>query len=251
LQEGSFADKFPRARAIGRQVALKLSLFNSAGGQRGNYANFVDGPNTFTIDPGLTVIELAELEKFEDLRGILFFAMVHLITQFFTDPIRFYARKFIFFDEVWAVDDLPETAKQTNRIIRTSRNNGVSATFISQLNEDFNTTMGQVIRKIAGMTLFLKQESSELDDVRRLFHLSPVEVDVLRFAQKHQGWSSGFLRLTDEACVIVRIVSDRYADLQMSQDHQLARRREAALAKAEGDVHEAFAALLEEGSYAR
>jgi hypothetical protein len=247
LETGCFtADA--ETQAMGRQLALRLGLFYG----RGLYKAFVDGPNTFALQPGLNVIELGELENYEDLKGILFFAMVHLITEFFKDPVHFYTRKFIYFDEVWALAKLRRTAEQVDRIVRTYRNYGVSATFVSQRVEDFSSPMGEVIRDICGTTLFLHHTAKEIPRVQRLFGLSDAETQLLPRARIHprtpttHGWSSAFLCLEDQQGGEVRMVSDPLLLLQMSQDHAIAQRRDAAVAAAGGDRKQALLTLLEE-----
>ncbi len=216
LQEGNFADKKDRiTRRIGMTIARKLGLFYGTG----MYAGFFDGPNAFTLGKRLTLIEFGALKN-DDLRGILFFFLFHLITRKFEDLAYAGIWKFLFGDELWALLKHKASADQIERVIRTYRNIKTSAAFLSQRAADWDTPVGQVIKGIAETNLFLRQGAGELAEVKRLFGLTEAEMALFASVDKHHGWSSAFLRLPEHQGGIVRLVPDRLTDLLMSQTEE-------------------------------
>lgn len=242
LQEGIFEEKDRRSRMLGRQLARKLGLFVG----NGPYVPFLNGPNTFRVRPGLTLLELNQLEKAKDLQAILFFAQVHFYTTFFRDPQHFYTPKYILFDEVWAFDKFPQTADEVDKIVRTYRNFHTCAGFLSQDVKTWDTPMGQVIRSIAGLRLFLQQAGGELPKLKDLFDLTDAEMQVFRQVKRHADWSSGYLQVDGGHGGVLRLIPDLYTKLLMAQDSALAQRRRALLAETGGDLARTMRTLLQE-----
>jgi len=242
LQDGGFSPKDRHAQRLAQQIARKLSLYYGTG----QYAGFIDGPNQFHVDPKLTVIELSQLSKTSDLQAVLFFALFHLVTQFFEDPVRFYQWKFIVADETWALLKHAQTADVIEKIIRTYRNIKTSAIFLSQRVEDFDSPVGKVILGLVDTTLFLQPQEGELPKIQRLFQLTDAECQLVRQVRKHAGWSSAYLRLANGHGGMVRLIPDRFLQLQQSQDSAIAQRRTQAIAEARGNVRAAIAAMLQE-----
>lgn len=237
----TFARKDTRTVRLAQQLARQLLLFC---GNR-QYARFVNGPNTWQLRPGLTVIELSKFSQDPTIQGITCLALAHLATQFFTDPAMLYSWKFIFFDEVWKFLQHPATAKVLQEIIRTYRNFRTSAVFLAQRLEDFDSDIGQIILDLAGTKLFLQREHTEMAKMQATFKLTDAEMELVGKAQKHAGWTSAFLRLGDREGGMVRLVSDRYTEVLMSQDAQIAQRRAQSRTQAV-TMREAVALMLAE-----
>jgi hypothetical protein len=239
LREGSFSPKDRRARQLGAELARKLGMFYG----RGPYAGFIDGPNTLVLDNALTVIELSKLQEHDDLQGILLFALMHLLTQFFTAPDRLHQAKYLVADEVWALLRLPSTASVMEEIGRTYRKLRTSAIFLSQEPGDFESATGAVLRGLAGAKLFLQQDPSELAKIQEIFKLTLEEMQLLSHVRKHSGWSSAYLQLPGKTGGMIRLVPDRLTQWLVGQDPQTRREREAALVAHGGDIHAAIASL--------
>lgn len=222
LGDGCFSLNDPVPRRLGKGICRKLAYFYG----EGLYAGFVDGRNALRLDARLTLIEFASLHNAQDLQGVLFFALMHLITRRFESAALAGIWKTIIADELWALLKHTATAAIIEKIIRTYRNIQASAMFLSQRAQDWESPVGSVIRSIADTTLFLKQTSGEMSHVRRLFELTEAEVALFGEVDKHHGWSSGFLRLPNHQGGIVRIIPDAMTDLLMSQAEAMRLKRE-------------------------
>ena len=67
-----------------RRLARKLGPYSGDG----PYAGFFDGPNAFTLDRALTVVELSGLRGTPDVQAALMFVLLHQLTLFFAAPGR-------------------------------------------------------------------------------------------------------------------------------------------------------------------
>jgi hypothetical protein len=240
LQTGSFNPHDEDAREVGKMLARKLSMYYG----RGPYAGFFDGVNQVTIHPRLTVIELSRLGESPDLEGGILFILMHLLTQFFAAPERVLVDKYFFCDETVFLLKHPASAEILEKMGRTFRKLRTSATFLAQYAEDFNSPAGRVLRKGSPTMVFLKQEAEELTDMQALLKLTPAEHHLASLAQRHQGWSSAFLRLPSHAGGLIHLVPDTYTALMTGQDPQTRRARDEAIVEAGGDVRGAMAALM-------
>ena len=234
------------ARRVGRSLGRRLLRWIDGG----EFSGFVDGVNTFAITPGLTVIETGALSDYPDLQSVVFFGMTHTLWQLFRQPVLRYVWKHLYFDEVWAQDASADMEEAMKKMIRTSRNLRVCATFLSHLADDFETAMGRVLGGLAGSTLFLQHEANDLEPVERVFHLSPRERVLLRQARlAPEGWSALFVRMGHGEGGMVRIVPDRLTTLLVSQDATMAKRRAEAIAATGGDVRAAMVRLMAEDAH--
>lgn len=216
LKDGQFAPDDAQARELGRTIARKLGLFYG----KGLFAGFVDGPNSFTLDNPLTLVEFGDLKN-EHLQGILFFFLFQLVTRRFEDPRLRPLWKCIIGDELWKLLKYKASADVMEQVIRTYRNFRISAGFLSQRAADWESPVGQVIRGLAETNLFLRQGSGELPQVKKLFDLSDAEEDLFQYIEKHESFSSGFLRLPDKQGGIIRLVPDALLRLQMAQTPEM------------------------------
>jgi hypothetical protein len=244
LKEGSFAENDDDARQIGKTLARKLSMFHG----RGAYAGFFDGGNQLQLDPTLTVIELSKLKEAPDLQGSLLFALMHLLSVFFAAPERLRQRKLFIIDETWALLKHPATADVIEDIGRTYRKLHTSAIFLSQQAEDFNSPAGRVLRKNSPTTLMLQQEPEELAEMQMLLKLTDAEHALLQGVQRHEGWSSAYLRLPSHTGGLIHLVPDGYTRVLVGQDAPARTLRSQQVAAHGGDLHAAMAALVREGA---
>jgi hypothetical protein len=228
------------AKRLARDIALRLQMFIDDT----PLARFLDGTNTFAIQPGLNVIELAALKDQKQLRGILFFIIMHLLTTFYRLPAYQLAHKFMIFDEVWAMEELEQTAQEVGKTVRTCRNDKICVGFASQLPHDWQTPMGSTIRGLADTKFFLKHEESEMGVLRDTFRMTPAEERLFRRVGKFQGWSSLYLQLAGKQGGVVRVIPNRFFDLGMSQDIATSQQRLQAQADAGGDHLAGLQALV-------
>lgn len=238
-------DRFSKDRKtwrIAEKLARQLLVFYD----NGTYAGFVDGPNTFALGEHLTVIDFSELHESENLQGILFFAIMHMLAQFYKAPQHRLARKYFIADEVWALLKQQATANAIDKIIRTYRNIGVSAMFLSQKSGDFASPAGQIINTLTHTKLLLAQDSTEMKDVIRIFELTPPEVQLFEKVRKYGDFATGYLRLANGKGGLVRIISDPITNLAMGQDRVTRHRREQLLAEAGGNLQGALWRYLDQ-----
>jgi hypothetical protein len=193
-----------RSQAIAMDLSRRLQLFTGTS----PLAGFVDGPNTLSLSNTLTVIELSKLSEHKALQGIILFATLHLLKQFFRDPTQLSIPKYFIGDENWAMLQNEATAEVIEEIVRTFRKLFVSAWFLSQQGSDFDTQVGQVILKNTNIKLCFAQDPREITAMKTLFQLNDAEVTLLRKARNRGRWSSALLKLPDDQGGLVRLVSD-------------------------------------------
>jgi type IV secretory pathway VirB4 component len=191
------------------------------------------------------VIELSQLAEAPDLQAIIFFALMHLLTQFYTDPARLHIPKFFIADETWSLLHHQATARVMVRIGRTYRKLLTSAIFLSQQAEDFDSPAGRVLRANAITRLFLQQEAEEIVLAQGLFKLSDTEMALFAHAAKHEGWSSAYLQLPGHTGGLIRLVPDAYTRWLVSQEQQERAMRAQAVAEAGGDIRAAVTMLAQ------
>jgi conjugal transfer ATP-binding protein TraC len=239
LKTGTFTVD-EESRSLGRELARKLSMFYG----RGPYAGFFDGPNQLALHPTLTVIELSKLGKAYDLQGSALFALMHLLTQFFTAQERRHRKKFFLCDETIFLLKHPVTAAPLEEIERTFRKLRTCAIFLAQYGTDFNSPAGEVIRKGSPTLLFLQQEKEESDAIANILGLTDAERAMLPRCKRHEGWSSGFLRLGASEGGMVRLVPDELTVALAGQGEAERSMRERYIEEAHGDLQQAMAALV-------
>ncbi len=243
LTTGHFSPQDRRAQRLAMDLSRRLRMFYGTG----HLAGFVDGPNTFRIDRHLTVVELSKINESHELQGVIMFALMHLIAQFFQDPRLIEVPKYFGADETWALLKNQETAAAIETLARTYRKLNTAAIFLSQQVTDFNSPAGEVIRKNAELKLFLQQDPEEIHAMRDLFDLTAAEVAMIRQARRGPGWSSAYLKLPDHAGGLIHLVPDAATDWLAGQSPQHRARRAEALAGTDGDLMRAFAATLPQG----
>jgi type IV secretory pathway VirB4 component len=241
LRAGTFTDD-EESHRIAKELCRRMNMFYGNGG----YAPFTDGRNTLTITKALTIIEQSELEEAPDLKGILFFAIMHLLTEFYTDPEKLLIPKYFFSDENWSALQTPATARVIVRISRTFRKLNTSAWFLSQLGEDFNSPAGRILRANARLRMFLMQAADERDIAADLFKLTPTEVGLYEQVQRHDLWSTAYLQMPQATGGMLRIVPDLFVRLTVSQHPRDRARRDAALAAHGGNMRAAITQLVQE-----
>lgn len=244
LMSGRFA---PTERSLRRftirladSLCTRLSPFHG----RGTWAGFFDGPNTLVIAEGLTVIETEKLSNAEDVQGILFFCLLHLLTQFFQAPHRLARPKFLIGDETWAVLRLASTAPVIGKIVRTYRRLYTSAIFLSNHVKDFESPVGRLLAALAANKWFLQQDPSELADLKELFKLSEAEMALMGDVRKHEDWSTAYFWQRDGTGGLIRLVPDRYTQMQVGQRLDIRQARDGALQATGGNMPAAMELLL-------
>jgi type IV secretory pathway VirB4 component len=229
-----------RARAIARGLARRLGKFVG----NGACAGFVDGVNTFALHPRLTVLQLSQIRD-DDLKAVLVLALMHLLTVAYADPATWGIPKFFGVDESWALLDVPSIAALLLKVSLTYRKLGVSSCFISQHARHFSGPIGTVLKDIASIKLFLAHEASEIEETAQVFRWSAAEQSLFERGEvaRHAGWSSAYLSFSDKKGGVVRIIPDAVTRWQLTQDDYERAVRAEAIAKADGQVWQAMAAL--------
>jgi conjugal transfer ATP-binding protein TraC len=224
---------------LGARLARKLSPFYS----EGPYAGFFDGPNTFALDPVLTVVELSRLREAPDLQAAVMFVLMHQLTVFFADPARQGQRKYLISDEAWALLQHEASARVLEEIARTFRKLQTCALFVSQQGSDFASPAGKAIRDNAGALLLFQQNPEEVELMRTLFDLTEQEVALCKAVRRRPGWSEAYLRLPDQTGGILRLVPDAYLRWGATQQPAERAMRDAAVQAAGGGLRQAVAQL--------
>jgi conjugal transfer ATP-binding protein TraC len=227
------------AALLGRRLARKLGPYAGDG----PYAGFFDGPNAFTLDRPLTVVELSGLRGNPDVQAALMFVLLHQLTLFFADPGRLLQRKYLISDETWALLQHAASARVLEEIARTFRKLQTAALFLSQQGSDFLSPAGKAIRDNSGFAYFLQQNPEEVETMRTLFDLTEPEVALLKTVRRRPGWSEAYLRLPEQQGGLIRLIPDPYLRWLATQQPQERAQRQAALDAAGGDLHQAVAAL--------
>ncbi|MGQ0721971.1 MAG: TraG/VirB4 family ATPase [Candidatus Eiseniibacteriota bacterium] len=175
---------------------------------RGNpLGRYFDGPNALVIRPGLTVIELKELERTPSLQAVFVMALLHLVTTFFGRAPREH-RKFIFVDEAWAILKSEYGANILALIARTYRKLGTAAVFISQFLTDFDGPAGQAIRDNCPNRIFLRQELDALKRMKEPLGFGEQHLQALASATNVPGRYSEAMLVTPGGRCMVRIIPD-------------------------------------------
>lgn len=175
---------------------------------RGNpLGRYFDGPNALLIRPGLTVIELKELERTPSLQAVFVMALLHLVTTFFSRAPREH-RKFIVVDEAWAILKSEYGANILALIARTYRKLGTAAVFISQFLTDFDGPAGQAIRDNCPNRIFLRQELDALKRMKEPLGFSERHLQALSSATNVPGRYSEAMLVTPGGRCMVRIIPD-------------------------------------------
>ena len=175
---------------------------------RGNpLGRYFDGPNALVIRPGLTVIELKELERTPSLQAVFVMALLHLVTTFFSRGPREH-RKFIFVDEAWAILKSEYGANILALIARTYRKVGTAAVFISQFLTDFDGPAGQAIRDNCPNRIFLRQELDALKRMKEPLGFSEQHLQALASATNVPGRYSEAMLVTPGGRCMIRIIPD-------------------------------------------
>ena len=229
-----------RGAEIGHDILRRLKMFYG----RGAYAKFVDGRNTFRLEKHVTVIELSKLSNNSDLQGTLFFIIMHLLGQFYNDPQRRGQRKYFGCDEVAFLLKQKVTAEHLDTAMRTYRKLDTSVIFNSQQGSDYDSVVGAAIASIPDTKFILQQRGDELRKMQTLFKLTAAEMQMIRLAKKHQGWSSFYLKSGDSEGGIARLVPDRWTKWQSSQYPPESQMRQRYLVAAGGDMRQAVANLV-------
>jgi type IV secretory pathway VirB4 component len=232
------------ARELAKGIIRRLEFFYG----EGPAAPFFDGPHTLRLHERLTVIELQKLGNAPDLMGVLMFALMHLLQQFYTDPVRKLQRKLFLCDETWRLLKHPAIAESMEKIVRTYRHLRTSAIFLSQWAKDFDSAAGGVIKDITDAKLFLKQSGSELQATCDLFGLSPAEEALFSgqdpLVKRDVDSTTAYLKLENGDGGVVRLVADPYTTFRVGQEDRIDRLRSQALADTGGDMDAAMAQLL-------
>lgn len=192
--------------AAGLGARLRRMLFPFLrGGQAGRY---FDGPNGFRLEPGLTVIELKDLEKDPALQRVVMMVLLYLITTFFRERPRD-CRKFLVVDEAWALVKSEYAARILELVARTYRKLGTCGVFISQFLSDFDGPAGRAIVDNCPNRIFLRQELDTLRRLQAVLGFSDVQVQALASATSVVGRYAEALVVTPAGRRLVRIVPDR------------------------------------------
>ena len=192
---------------MGRRLALRLAPFM----KNGQYGKFFDGPHAFTIDTRFTVFELAELSAYPDLQLVVLLNIMFFVTRFVSSEKLHAQRKFLLIDEAWQLLKMANTADFIANAFKTFRKYRCSVLAITQEVSDLlQQKSGLAILANTANKIFLKQEASVIEQLKRELCLSEEVAALLRSVQTVKGQYSEALMMMPSSVGVVRLVPDPF-----------------------------------------
>ncbi len=191
----------------GRRLALKLMPFT----QQGPYGRFFDGPNQFVIDKRFTVFELADLSAYPELQLVVLLNIMFCVTQFVGSAQVRSQRKFLLIDEAWQLLKMANTADFIANAFKTFRKCRCSAVAITQeVGDLLQQKSGAAILANTANKIFLKQEPSVIEQLKKELCFSQETVDLLRSVDTVKGKYAEALVMTPSSTGVLRLVPDPF-----------------------------------------
>ena len=192
---------------MGARLALRLVPFT----RNGQYGKFFDGPNAFTVDARFTVFELAELSAYPDLQLVVLLNIMFFVTQFVASEKLRAERKFLLIDEAWQLLKMANTADFIANAFKTFRKYRCAVLAITQEVSDLlQQKSGLAILANTANKIFLKQEASVIEQLKKELFLSDEVAALLRSVRTVKGRYSEVLMMMPSATGIVRLAPDPF-----------------------------------------
>jgi conjugal transfer ATP-binding protein TraC len=192
---------------MGARLSLRLAPFT----KNGQYGKFFDGPNAFVVDTRFTVFELAELSAYPDLQLVVLLNIMFFVTQFVSSEKLRAERKFLLIDEAWQLLKMANTADFIANAFKTFRKYRCAALAITQEVSDLlQQKSGLAILANTANKIFLKQEASVVEQLKKELFLSDEVAALLRSVRTVKGKYSEALMMTPSSTGVVRLVPDPF-----------------------------------------
>lgn len=149
----------------------------------GTFANLFNQPTNFTLDSGLVVFSVRDLE--EALRPIAIFMILNYIWNNVRAEMK---RRLMVVDEAWWMMQYEDSARFLYGLAKRARKYFLGLTIISQDVEDFLANKyGKAVVSNSAMQILLKQSTSSIDVISQVFNLTEQEKYLLINASVGEG----------------------------------------------------------------
>ena len=149
----------------------------------GTFANLFNQPTNFTLDAGLVVFSVRDLE--EALRPVAIFMILNYIWNNVRSSLK---RRLMVVDEAWWMMQYDDSARFLYGLAKRARKYFLGLTIISQDVEDFLANKyGKAVVSNSAMQVLLKQSTSSIDVITQVFNLTEQEKYLLINASVGEG----------------------------------------------------------------
>ncbi len=149
----------------------------------GTFANLFNQPTNFTLQGGLVVFSVRDLE--EALRPIAIFMVLNYIWNNVRSELK---RRIMVVDEAWWMMQYEDSARFLYGLAKRARKYFLGLTIISQDVEDFlSNKYGKAVVSNSAMQVLLKQSTSSIEVISEVFNLTEQEKYLLLNASVGEG----------------------------------------------------------------
>jgi conjugal transfer ATP-binding protein TraC len=149
----------------------------------GTFANLFNQPTNFTLNSGMVVFSVRDLE--EELRPIAIFMVLNYIWNSVRYELR---RRILVVDEAWWMMQYEDSARFLYGLAKRCRKYYMGLTIISQDVEDFlSNKYGKAVVSNSAMQILFKQSPSSIDVISQVFNLTEREKYLLLNAGVGEG----------------------------------------------------------------
>ena len=256
-KEAQDADAVDVAATL-RNLADRLSEYCG----EGTYAYLLDRETTVPLDARLVVFDTRRCPESE-LRLVMFQLMEYVTgtVQRHWDAHKaaagqpnapvFLGRSIMLIDEAWHLISRPETGAYANNLARRARHLGLTLIVMSQQLSDFDTEHGVALLGNSSQQLLLAQNPTEIPFIQNTVGLSDREAAELQRLKTVKGRHAQMLWLNGSrghGKVALRVGPTEY--WAFTSDPAEVAIRDATIARHDGDVWAAIAALARRGTRA-
>ncbi len=162
----------------GRDLAAKLHRFTE-----GSFAGFTNKHTNINITNRLVVFSIRDLEQ--ELRPVA----MHIVLNYIWNLVRSeFKKRLVFIDEAWVMMRHEESASFLFGLVKRARKYYLGITTITQDVDDFvNSPFGRPIVTNSSLQLLLKQSTSSIEVLSKIFDLSEAERRYLVEAEVGNG----------------------------------------------------------------
>ena len=162
----------------GRDLSAKLHRFTE-----GSFAGFTNKPTNINVTNRLVVFSIRDLEQ--ELRPVA----MHIVLNYIWNLVRSeFKKRLVFIDEAWVMMRHEESANFLFGLVKRARKYYLGITTITQDVEDFaNSPFGRPIVTNSSLQLLLKQSTSSIEVLSKIFDLSDAERRYLVEAEVGNG----------------------------------------------------------------
>lgn len=159
-------------------MAQRISKYVS-----GTYAGIFNKPTNVTLDSGLMVFSVRDLE--DELRPIAMFIILNYIWNRVRSSLK---KRLLVIDEAWSLMQHDDSAKFLFGLVKRARKYYLGVTTITQDVDDFvKSDYGKPIITNSSMQILLKQSPSSIEPLTKIFNLTEGEKYMLLNSGVGQG----------------------------------------------------------------